>query len=263
MSYQQLTLEQRYQIYAMKKVGFTQNKIAAEIQVHPATISRELSRNTGKRGYRPKQAQQKASERKRAKATRRRILPETWKLVETFLVEQQWSPEQISGYLKRHGLGQVSDERIYQYLLADKQSGGSLYRHLRSQKKRRKRYGKYSRRGQIANRRMIQTRPAVVAEKSRLGDWEADTIIGKNHQQAIVSLVERQTKFCLLLKVAAKTARLVQQATVQKLARHSGKVHTITSDNGREFAHHEEIAARLTANFYFANPYRSPDTRFE
>jgi len=256
MSYQQLTQEQRYQIYAMKKVGFKQNQIAAEISVHPSSVGREVSRNTGKRGYRPQQAHQKAAERKRAK-TSRRILPETWKLVETFLVEQQWSPEQISGYLKRHGLGAVSTERIYQYMLTGKQAGGTLYQHLRCQKKRRKRYGKNSRRGQIPNRRMISERPAVVAEKSRLGDWEADTMIGKNHRQAIVSLCERETKFCLLMKVSAKTARLVQQATVQKLAPHARKVHTITSDNGREFAHHEQIAAQLKTDFYFANPYHS------
>ncbi len=104
---------------------------------------------------------------------------------------------------------------------------------------------------------MIALRPSVVAEKTRIGDWEADTIIGKNHQQAIVSLVERQTKYCLLAKVLRKTADLVEQAACQKLAGHAGKVHTITSDNGREFANHEQITARLEADFFFANPYHS------
>lgn len=257
MHYTQLTLEQRYQIYAMKKAGFKQNIIAAEISVHPSTIGRELSRNTGQRGYRAKQAHQKAGKRKLSKV-RNHIRPETWKVVETYLAEQQWSPEQISGYLKRHGTGStVSPERIYQYIYADKRVGGSLYLNLRSQKKRRKRYGTNSRRGQIPNRRTIVERPHIVDEKTRIGDWEADTIIGKNHQQAIVSLVERRTKYCLLVKVPAKTASLVRQAAVGKLARHRGKVHTITSDNGREFAHHEQIAADLKADFYFANPYHS------
>jgi len=191
MQYSQLTLEQRYQIYAMKKAGFKQNQIAAEISVHPSSVSRELYRNRGRRGYRPKQAHQKARERKLSKAGER-ILPQTWALVETYLKEQQWSPEQISGYLKLHRRGTVSDEAIYQHILTDKRAGGTLYLHLRSQKKRRKRYGKNSRRGQIPNRRSIELRPAVVAEKSRLGDWEADTIIGKNHNQAIVSLCERK-----------------------------------------------------------------------
>jgi Transposase and inactivated derivatives, IS30 family len=256
MSYSQLTLEQRYQIYAMKKAGFKQNQIAAEIFVDPSTVSRELRRNRGRRGYRPKQAHEKAQERKQIKV-KARILPPTWRLVETYLVAEQWSPEQISGYLKRHGLGKVSAERIYQHIYADKQSGGTLYRHLRCQKKRKKRYGKLSRRGAIPNRRTIDERPAVVEEKSRLGDWEADTIIGKNHQQAIVSLVDRKTKYCLLAKVAQKTAAVVEAAICRKLARHKAKVKTITSDNGREFAHHEQIARHLEADFFFAHPYHS------
>jgi IS30 family transposase len=256
MAYKQLTLEQRYQIYAMKKAGFKQNQIAEEISVHPSTVGRELCRNAGERGYRPKQAHQKAAERKLTKATER-ILPPIWKLVETYLIERQWSPEQISGYLKLHRLGAVSDERIYQHIYADKRAGGSLYLNLRCQKRRRKRYGKNSRGGQIPNRRMIDLRPEVVAEKSRLGDWEADTIIGKNHQQAIVSLVERQTKYCLLAKVSRKTADLVEQSACRKLASHAGKVKTITSDNGREFANHQQIAARLETDFFFAHPYHS------
>lgn len=256
MAYKQLTLEQRYQIYAMKKAGFKQKQIAVEISVHPSTVGRELRRNAGKRGYRAKQAQQKAAERKLTKA-RERILPPIWKLVETYLIEQQWSPEQISGYLKLHRFGQVSDERIYQHIYADQRAGGSLYLHLRCQKKRRKRYGKNSKRGQIPNRRMIDRRPAVVAEKSRLGDWEADTIIGKRHQQAIVSLVERQTKYCLLAKVSQKTAYLVERAACGKLAGHKAKVETITSDNGREFANHQQIAECLEADFFFAQPYHS------
>lgn len=256
MTYRQLTLEQRYQIYAMKKAGFKQKQIAAEILVHPSTIGRELSRNTGKRGYRAKQAQRKAAERKLSKV-RKRITPQIWKLVETYLTEQQFSPEQISGYLKLHNLGKISAEHIYQYILVDKQSGGSLYLNLRSQKKRRKRYGKNSRRGQIPNKISISERPAIVAEKTRLGDWEVDTIIGKNHHQAIVSLVERKTKYCLLAKVARKTAILVEDAACRKLARHKDRVQTITSDNGREFANHEQIARSLEADFYFANPYHS------
>jgi transposase, IS30 family len=159
--------------------------------------------------------------------------------------------------LKLHNFAQVSTERIYQHILADKQQGGSLYLHLRCQKKRRKRYGKPSRRGQIPNRRLIDERPSVVAEKGRLGDWEADTIIGKNHRQAIVSFVERKTKYCLLAKISAKTAAAVEQAACQKLAPQKAKVKTITSDNGREFANHERIAARLEAEFFFAHPYHS------
>lgn len=256
MNYSQLTLEQRYQIYAMKKADFQQKQIAWEISVHPSTISRELSRNMGKRGYRPKQAHQKALTRQQTKA-RKRISPDTWNLVETYLSEQQWSPEQISGYLKLHDLAIISAERIYQHIYANKRAGGSLYLNLRCQKKRRKRYGKNSRRGQIPNRQMIDRRPSVVEEKSRIGDWEADTIIGKNHKQAIVSLVERKTRFCRLAKIERKTAWAVEHAACRRLAPHKTKVKTITSDNGREFANHEQIAATLDASFFFAHPYHS------
>jgi IS30 family transposase len=255
MTYKQLTQEQRYQIYALMKVGFTQKQIAAEIQVHPSTVSRELQRNRGKRGYRPHQAHLLSQKRKLARQ-KTRIAPETWKTVEQHLLEQ-WSPEQINGYLKLSNQPGVSHEWIYQYIYRDKLSGGTLSDNLRCQKKRRKRYGKNSRRGQIPNRRMIQERPAIVGSRERAGDWEIDTIIGKGHKQAIVSLVERKTRYCLLAKVERKTAEQIEQAACRKLSVYQELVHTITSDNGREFANHDKIAATLEASFFFAHPYCS------
>ena len=255
-SYQQLTQDQRYQIYAFLKASFSQAAIARELGVEPSTISRELKRNRGLRGYRPKQAQQLAQARCKAKANATRITPETWQRVADCL-HQDWSPEQVSGTLKAQGETAPSHERIYQYVYADKRQGGDLHKHLRCQKKRRKRYGQYDRRGQIANRKSIDQRPLIVANKERLGDWEADTIIGKNHQQAIVSLVERQSKLTLLAKVERNTEAAVKQAMVEMLIPLAESVHTITSDNGREFAAHEAIAAALAAAFYFAHPYHS------
>jgi IS30 family transposase len=255
-SYTQLTQEQRYQIYAFRKAAFSKAQIARELHVHPSTIGRELRRNRGERGYRPQQAQQKAQQRCQAKSNATRITAETWHQVAA-LLRQQWSPEQISGYLKKHHLATVSHERIYQYIYADKTNGGDLHGHLRGQKKRRKRYGSRDRRGQIPNRKSIDERPAVVAEKSRLGDWEADTIIGKAHRQALVSLTERKSKFLLLAKVERKTDDLVQAAMVSLLTPYRDKVQTITSDNGKEFTSHEAIASALGADFYFAHPYAS------
>jgi IS30 family transposase len=254
-SYQQLTQDQRYQISAFLKAGFSQSGIARELGVDPSTIWRELKRNRGLRGYRPKQAQQLARNR-RATDNAKRIRPETWQQVEAAL-RQDWSPEQISGALKAQGQKAPSHERIYQYVYADKRLGGELHQHLRCQKKRRKRYGKYDRRGQLPNRKSIDERPAIVADKARLGDWEADTIIGKNHQQALVSLVERQSKLTRLAKVERNTEDAVKQAIVEMLNPLADCVYTITSDNGREFAGHEAIAAALAADFYFAHPYHS------
>ena len=253
MSYTQLTREQRYQIYALKKEGHSQTQIARNLGVHKATIGRELSRNLGGRGYRPKQADELAQARK-LQRVRARITVAQWRQVEQ-LLRQQWSPEQISGRLELEGHRRISHERIYQHVYADKARGGTLYRHLRCRKQRRKRYGHYSRRGQIPNRVLIDQRPQIVERKTRLGDWEADTIVGRNHQAAIVSLVERKSKLTRLAHVVRNTAELVTQAVSRQLQ--SLTVLTITSDNGREFAHHQQIGQSLKADFYFAHPYHS------
>jgi len=256
MSYAQLTHEQRYHIYAHKKTGlFTQSEIADMLGVHKSTISRELSRNHGGRGYRPKQAQEFALTRRQSRAVPR-ISAGTWELVESFL-RLDFSPEQASGYLrKEHGLA-VSHERIYQHIYADKRCGGDLHKHLRCQKKRKKRYGKYSRRGQIPDKVSIELRPAIVDSRLRIGDWEADTIIGKGHCQAIVSLTERKSRLTLIKKVIRKTAEEVRDAVLSLLGPIAHAVHTITSDNGTEFAAHKTIADKLTAAFYFAHPYHA------
>jgi IS30 family transposase len=256
MSYQQLTLDLRYQIYAFKKAGFNLTVIAAEIGVSKSTISRELRRNRGGRGYRPKQAHSFAQARRQSKNNATKIKPKTWLKI-TSLIVKDWSPEQIGGYLRASGEPTASHERIYQYIYSDKQQGGSLYTHLRLKKQRRKRYGKYDKRGQIPNRKSIDERPSMVAKRGRIGDWEADTIIGKNHSQAIVSLVERKSKLTRLEKVTHKTDEAVRRATLRALTPVAERVHTITSDNGKEFSSHEAIAAQLNASFYFAHPYRS------
>jgi len=252
-NYRQLTQEQRYQIYALMKVGFNQTEIASEINVHKATVSREVRRGRGGRGYRPKQAQELALARLQLRA-QPRIQPQTWQRVEQ-LLGQQWSPEQITGRLKLEQQQSVSHERIYQYIYADNRLGGTLSLNLRCRKARRKRYGSYDRRGQLPNRRSIDERPAMVEQKRRIGDWEADTIIGRHHQEAIVSIVERKSKLTRLAKVKHNTAELVGQ--VMRAQLQSLPVHTLTSDNGREFAQHREIAQQLKADFYFAHPYAS------
>ena len=228
MSYRQLTPEQRYQIYALMKAAWSQLAIAAEVGVHPSTISRELKRNRGRRGYRPKQADEMAQARKLNHVTIR-IGPRTWALVENYL-RQDWSPEQVSGWLWKEKQISVSHERIYQYVYADKGGGGELHQHLRCRKKRRKRYGFYDRRGRLTGCRSIEQRPALVEQKRRVGDWEADTIIGQNHQQAILSLTERKSKLCLL-RNERNTAEAIATAFEELLRPLKEKCHTITSDN--------------------------------
>jgi len=248
-NYTQLTKEQRYQISALLRTGHSQNEIAKEIEKSKSTISRELRRNHGRRGYRPKQADQKAQERKNK--AKPRIRQEDWEMIE-HLVYQDWSPEQIHDQvLTVHGL-QVSPEWIYQHILQDKKMGGTLYQHLRCQKKRRKRYGKYERRGCIPGRVSIEDRPAVANERKRMGDWEADTIFGRKKQQAIVTLTERKSRFTLMRKVARKTSQEVGNALIELLRPYP--VSTITCDNGKEFVEHQRIAQELNAQVYFAHP---------
>lgn len=251
-TYRQLTQEQRYQIYALRKTGHSRLEIAAVIGVHKSTVGRELKRNHGKRGYRPQQAQSLAIERRQKGVPR--ITAETWATVER-LLRQDWSPEQISGRLKKEQKVCISHEWIYQYMLQEKQAGGDLYRHLRCQKKRRKRYGTYDRRGKLPNCRSIEERPAIVSTRQRLGDWEVDTLIGRKHKQALVTLTERKSRFTLLGKVSQRTAHAVCQQVCRLLLPVKDKAHTLTSDHGKEFADHAQIAETLQLKFYFAHPY--------
>lgn len=255
--YKQLTEVQRYQIDALKKAGKLQKEMAAIVGVSESAISRELSRNTGKRGYRPKQATIKA-QRKRQEAKKAiKMTSATVVLIEEKL-RLDWSPEQVSGWLKLECSIRISHERIYQHVWSDKMQGGDLYKHLRhSDKKRRKHYGSKDKRGQIRNRVSIDERPEIVLQKSRIGDWEIDTVIGKNHQGALVTIVDRVSKFTLIKKVDSKQADIVAAATITLLKPYVDKTLTITADNGKEFANHEVIAQELNATVYFAHPYHS------
>ena len=255
MSYKQLAEEQRYQIYALMKAGYRQTKIAAVVGVHKSTISREVRRNQGLRGYRPLQAHQLAVHRRQTKA-QCRLTPKHWSLIER-LLQEDWSPEQISLWLADQQANTISHEWIYQHVLQDKAQDGTLYRHLRCQKARKKRYGAYDRRGHLRNRVSIEERPGIVDDRTRLGDWELDTIIGKGRRQVLVSLTERTSRLALIAKVSTKEAEGVTHAILKLLAPLSEQVYTLTADNGKEFAQHEAIAKALNADFYFAHPYAS------
>ncbi len=173
-------------------------------------------------------------------------------------IQKKWSPEQISGYAKKHKLFSISHERIYQFILKDKEDGGKLYLHLRHQnRKYKKRYGHPRNRGPIKDRIFIDDRPKIVDAKERVGDWEIDTVIGKNRRNAIVTIVERVTKKCVFTKVESKKPSIVGKAIIDSLKPISNLVLTITGDNGIEFAHHLKIKQELNADFYFAHPYSS------
>jgi IS30 family transposase len=256
MNYTHLTQDERYQIAILLKAGHKQSDIARIMNRHPSTINRELGRNRGLRGYRPKQAHEFSQARMRACENGPRIPEETWSFVDERLGEL-WSPEQICGRLAEQGLPAVSHETIYGRIYADKRAGGTLHRALRCQKARRKRYGGRERRGTIPNQVSIEQRPAIVDALKRFGDWEADLVIGAGHQQALVTLNERKSRYSLIAHVPFKTAQAVSDAMISLLTPFAACVHTLTTDNGKEFAQHERIASKLGADFYFAHPYAS------
>jgi IS30 family transposase len=257
MKYKQLTYEQRYQIYACSKAGWLLETIAKEVGVHRSTIYREKMRNSGLRGYRPKQAHQMAVERKKEAEKQIKLTPYL-KFEIAKKLREDWSPEQISGYFDRHNIKVVSHQTIYKYIYEDYLKGGTLYQHLRhAKKKKKKRYGSRDTRGQIKNKIMIDQRPNIVEKRSRIGDWEGDTMIGKNQKGTIVTLVERKSKFMLACSVSNKSEQKVSEAMVDLLWKYKDKVHTITTDNGKEFAGHEKVSRKLKAKFYFAHPYSS------
>lgn len=259
IKYHHLTYEDRCQIYALMKDGRSQSAIALQLSVHPTTVGRELKRNKGKSGYRYKQAQAfAASRKKKASSIPRKMCSKTIEIIEKKLCEYQWSPEQIAGWLGRNMKASISHERIYQHIWNDKHNGGMLYKHLRHNgKKYNKRKGKNAGRGLIPNRIDIDERPTVVDTKSRVGDWEIDTVIGKNHIGALVSMVDRASKYTKLALVKCKKADIVTSAIEKTLKPISDAVHTLTADNGKEFAMHEKITTTLNAHMYFAKPYHS------
>ena len=173
-------------------------------------------------------------------------------------IKKDYSPEQIVGIAKRDNIECVSHERIYQHLWGDKKKGGTLYLHLRTRgKKYRNRGASKDKRGIIPGRVSIENRPEVVNQKKRFGDWEVDTIIGANHKGAIVTMNDRVTGLLRMRKVERKEAELVKNAIIEVLQEWKGNSHTITSDNGKEFAGHQAISQELGISFFFAKPYHS------
>jgi len=256
-TYNHLTQEERYHIETLRKQKVSLSKIATGMGRHKSTLSRELRRNQGQRGYRYQQAQRKALQRHQEKPKAVKMDAELRGEI-AMRLEQRWSPEQISGRLKLEGKMSVSHETIYRFVLKNKQTGGHLYTHLRHQAKPyRKRYGKCDARGIIPGRVDIAERPPVVDEKSRLGDWEADTVIGKGHKGVLVTLTERVSKLSLAIPVPRKEAVLVKDAIVAALKPFKTWVHTLTFDNGLEFAQHHEVAKALGCLTFFARPYHS------
>jgi len=251
MTYKHLSQAERYQIHALMKAGHDQSQIAKLLDRHKSTISRELSRNTGSRGYRPKQACEMSADR--AQHSRNAPTVEPWvREAACALLCIQWSPEQIASQLP------ISHETVYQHVYANKAQGGTLWKNLRCQKQKRKRYANgRDRRGQIPNRRPLSERPLHIEARRQVGHWECDTVIGASHKGAVVTMVERKSGYAVMAKVEKKTSELVSSAIVDKLQPMAARVKTLTFDNGKEFAGHAHIDQQLQSTAYFARPFAS------
>lgn len=259
MRHKQLTLKERYHISTLLKRGWKQKEIAQSIGVHPSTICRELKRNSDavSNEYSYEFAHTVALKRQRNK-NKHTILTFRIKTYIKSKLKEDWSPEQISGRMKiYHGLT-ICHETIYRYIYYNKSRSGRLYKYLRHKnKKYHSRSNSYQRRGVIIDRISIDKRPKVVERKSRIGDFEIDTVIGRHHAGALVTVVDRKSKFTLIKKVESKKAEEVTKALISMLTPLKPITKTITSDNGKEFAYHKEVSESLDTDFYFAHPYSS------
>lgn len=253
MNYRHLTLEERYKIEAWLEAGWNSRAIAETLGRHESTVSRELRRNRPTASYGAVRAQRCAQERRSAASSRPRITAATWREIEAKL-RLEWSPEEISGRLRRKRRPGASPERIYQHVLSDRRRGGTLWRHLRCRKRWRKRYGT-PRRQRFPNRRSIAQRPPIVDRRGRMGDWEGDTVQFATGSAVLVTLNERCTRLVCLAKSASRKARPVTEQILSRLAPVQADVHTMTLDRGTEFAEHELIECALDAKVYFADAH--------
>lgn len=253
-----LTLEQRYQIQAYKETGKSQTAIAALLGKDKSVICRELKRNSNPTGrYKAAYAAGLAGIRKERLKRPRKLCARMEGQIRNSMTRDQWSPEQIKGRSDKLGEPMVSHERIYQLVRQDKRDGGDLYKHTRHRLKHRKRPVGEAK-AVIKDKVFIDERPAVINQKERFGDWEIDTIVGEGNKGAIVTIVERQTGFLIMKKLPqGKVAKGLAQAVIELLLPYKKAVHSITSDNGTEFAEHRAIAQKLGADFFFAHPYSS------
>jgi len=261
MTYTQITQQERYAIWNLRKLGYTPAAIARELNRHPSTIGREVRRNIWRENgvtYQPLKAQSYTNERRRVARRGTHFSDAEWAFVED-LIREEWSPEQIVGWCARFGILVMSHETIYRRIVKDRKRGGTLWKHLRVvTKKYRKRYGAYDSRGRLAGKRHISTRPAEVEQRAHIGHWEGDTVHGSTqHTACIVTMVERKSGFLAIGQLdrcgaTETTARLKQLIDAQP-----HRVHTLTLDNGTEFHGYKQLEAMVDTVCYFATPHHA------
>jgi transposase, IS30 family len=257
--YHQLTQEERYHIAALSMQRLSLSEIARQLGRSKSTISREKRRNatTHDGFYRAEKAHSYTKTRRSHSRRNTQFSKENWALVESFLV-RKWSPEQISGYLKKHQILSISHESIYRHILRDKRQGGTLYTYTRIMpKRRRKRYKSIDFRGVMKGKKHISTRSEVIEKREEIGHWEGDTVLGKDKKQSILTLVERKTGFTIIRKLEARNKDFVNMEMREALRSSLLPIKSITFDNGTEFHGFSWIEKQLGIECFFATPYHS------
>ena len=256
----QITLQERYAISAFKQCGLSVRAIARQLSRSPSTISRELARNrtTHDGCYRAERADSYARTRRSRSRRNSRFGADDWMIVDQ-LIELDWSPEQVAGWLKLHHVMKISYETIYLHVWRDKGAGGDLWSHLRqATKKRRKRRGSYDSRGRLAGKRHISERPPDVEDRKTPDHWEIDTVKGDSQGvHSVVTIVERKTGFLVMGKLERHCAAEASARTIELIRRHPQRFKTITSDNGSEFHGYKDVEEATGALFFFATPHHS------
>jgi IS30 family transposase len=256
-TYHQLTSEERYALATLRRQGLGPTAIARTLGRHRSSIYRELARNRREDGgYRWHTAGEKARGRRSRSRRNQRFTAADWELVETWLRED-FSPEQVSGWLRRFRLLSISHETIYRYVWMNKRCGGTLHRHLRcAHKKRRKRYGRYDSRGRLAGKKPISERPPGAENRSRVGHFEGDTVLGTD-KHCLLTLVDRKTGFTIIGKLTARTVEATNRRAIELINNAARRIRSVTVDNGTEFHGYKDIQAATGADFFFAAPHCS------
>jgi len=260
MNYRQITFAERYTLGLLRQQGLSPAAIARVLGRHRSTVIREVQRNRTRHdgGYRPQLADWYAGGRRRRSRRNTQFTAADWARIEG-LVREDWSPEQIAGWLGRQRLLHISHETIYRRIWVDKAAGGTLYLHLRgARKQKRKRYGAYDSRGRLAGKRPITTRPPGAEHRSRFGHWEGDTMLGAGQAgPCVLTLVERKSGFVAVGKLARRTGAFVNRRARTLIERQPRPVRTLTVDNGTEFHAYAALEQQVDTRFYFATPHHS------
>jgi IS30 family transposase len=250
------TIEERRVLYQLNKRGTPKDEMARLLGRNRSTIYRELVRNKGGRGYRPRQAQRLADERRLRCRRPRKMSDASMRVFVTEGLKKFWSPDQIAGRTRRdfpaEPARQISDQTIYNWIADERAAGCDWRKFLR---RRGRRPGR-TKRGQLIGCVSVEGRPKVVDQRRRFGDWEGDTVVGKGRRNGLLTAVERKSGYLRVAKVSDRQARTIVVAARRAMGDLPESLRrTMTLDNGKEFAQHDRLAQNLGLKVYFAKPY--------